>query len=52
MPVVVKVVMKEDKEMLIEFANGIDVREEDVDLSRGHDFGVEEFELEVADNNA
>ncbi len=51
-PVVIKVVMKKHKEMLIEFADGIDVGEKDVDLLWGHDFGVEEFELKVADNNA
>jgi hypothetical protein len=51
-PVVIKVVMKKHKEMLIEFAYGIDIGEEEIDLLWGHDFGVEEFKLEVTDNNA
>ncbi len=52
MPVGVKAVVKYDKEMFVQFADGVDVREQDVHLGGGDYFGVEEEHLEVADDDA
>ena len=47
-PVASKVIMKDDKEVLIEFAYSIDVRKQYINLICRYDFGVEELHLKVA----
>lgn len=50
MPISVEVIMQHHKEMLIELANGINVREQHIDLLRGYNFRIKEFHLKVTYN--
>ena len=49
MRIVLNIIMQQNKEVLIEFSDSINVAKEHIDLTGSDDLGVKEVHLEVAD---